>query len=144
MAPTIFITGISGYIGGQFLHDVSKKHPEYQIQGLVRTEEQQKKIASKYPSIQTVIGDLDSADVLNSEAAKADVILRTHPSHPVQNSHTDSLYRTSRRRPQPRRPLPPLRDPEDRNVYSALRRSLSFGFQQRTRAAHHQEMVRCR
>ena len=128
MTSTIFITGISGYIGGQFLHDVSKKHPEYQIRGLVRTEEQQKKIASKYPSVQTIIGDLDTAAILKAEATKADVILRTHPSKPVQDSHTDRLHRTGRRRPQPRRPLPPLRDPKDRNVYSALGRSLNLGF----------------
>jgi uncharacterized protein YbjT (DUF2867 family) len=83
MAPTIFITGITGYIGGQVLHDLTKKHPEYQIRGLVRTEEQQKKIAPKYPSVKTVIGDLDSADVLKAESAKADVVLRAHPSCPI-------------------------------------------------------------
>jgi uncharacterized protein YbjT (DUF2867 family) len=78
MAPTIFITGISGYIGGQVLHDITEKHPQYQIRGLVRTKEQQKKIASKYPAVETVIGDLDSAEVLKAEAAKADVILRKY------------------------------------------------------------------
>lgn len=76
------MTGISGYIGSQVLHDISKKHPEYQLRGLVRTEEQRKKIATKYPSVKTVIGDLDSVDVLKIEAAQADVVLRIHHFFP--------------------------------------------------------------
>ncbi|KAH8757417.1 hypothetical protein BGZ57DRAFT_996646 [Hyaloscypha finlandica] len=75
-APIIFITGISGYIGGQVLHDITKKHPEYQVRGLVRTKEQQQQIASKYPLVKTVIGDLDSAEVLKAEAAQVDVVLQ--------------------------------------------------------------------
>jgi hypothetical protein len=77
MVHIIFITGISGYIGGQVLHDITKKHPEYQVRGLVRTKEQQQQIASKYPFVKTVIGDLDSAEVLKAEAAQVDVVLRT-------------------------------------------------------------------
>jgi uncharacterized protein YbjT (DUF2867 family) len=80
MAPTIFITGISGYIGGQVLQDITSKHSEYQIRGLVRNEEQQQTIATKYPSVQIVIGDLDSADILIKEAAQADVVLRKYQS----------------------------------------------------------------
>ncbi|KAH8655997.1 hypothetical protein BGZ60DRAFT_459059 [Tricladium varicosporioides] len=76
MAPRIFILGISGYIGGQVLHDITKKHPEYQIRGLVRTDEQRKKIAAKYPSVQIIIGDLDSVDVLKGEAVQADIVLQ--------------------------------------------------------------------
>ncbi len=143
MTPTIFITGISGYIGGQLLHDVFKKHPEYQIRGLVRTEDQQKQIALKYPSVQISIGDLDSAAILKAEAAKADVVLCTYRSKPVQNAHTDSQHRTGRRRPQPRRLPPPPQDPRDRNVYPGLGRSLNLRFQPRTRATHYEEMVRC-
>jgi uncharacterized protein YbjT (DUF2867 family) len=79
MAPKIFVTGISGYIGGQVLHDITRKHPEYQIRGLVRTKKQQQNIASKYPFITIVIGDLDSADILKVESAQADVVLRTPP-----------------------------------------------------------------
>ena len=81
MAPTIFITGVSGYIGGQVLHDITEKHPEYQIRSLVRTDEQKQKIAAKYPSIQLAIGDLDSVEILKEEAAQADVVLRKYPYH---------------------------------------------------------------
>ena len=79
MAPKLFVTGVSGYIGGQFLHDVTKKHPEYQIRALVRNAEQQVKVAAEFSSVQIVVGDLDSAKTLKEEAAKADVVLRTLP-----------------------------------------------------------------
>ncbi|KAN0094037.1 NAD(P)-binding protein [Hyaloscypha variabilis] len=76
MAPTIFITGVSGYIGGQLLHDITKAHPEYQIRALVRTTPQLQKIATAYPSIHLVLGDLDSAEILKAEAARADVVFQ--------------------------------------------------------------------
>ncbi|KAF4626324.1 hypothetical protein G7Y89_g11834 [Cudoniella acicularis] len=76
MAPRIFITGVSGYIGGQVLHDITAKHPGYQIRGLVRNEKQQEEITSKYPSVQTVVGTLDSTDILVEEAAQAAVVLQ--------------------------------------------------------------------
>jgi nucleoside-diphosphate-sugar epimerase len=89
MAPRIFVTGISGYIGGQLLHDITKKHPEYHVRGLVRTAEQQEKVFSKYPSVGTVIGDLDSAEILKVEAAQADVILRTYCLPPFPQQEQD-------------------------------------------------------
>jgi nucleoside-diphosphate-sugar epimerase len=77
MPPHIFITGISGYIGGQLLEDISSKHPDYQITGLVRNEDQGQKITAKYPTVRTVYGDLDSNDILVEESKKADVVLQT-------------------------------------------------------------------
>lgn len=90
MAPIIFITSISGFIGGQVLHDITKKHPQYQVRGLIRTKEQQQQIASKYPFIKTVIGDLDSAEVLKAEVAQVDVVLRTSafPRAPGMKANT--------------------------------------------------------
>ena len=76
MAPHIFITGISGYIGAQLLESLSSKHSEYQITGLVRNEDQGQKIAARYPSVQTVYGDLDSTYLLVEEAKKADVVIQ--------------------------------------------------------------------
>jgi nucleoside-diphosphate-sugar epimerase len=49
MAPKIFITGSSGYIGGQVFHDITEKQPEYQIRGLVRTEEQHQRSPQDTP-----------------------------------------------------------------------------------------------
>jgi nucleoside-diphosphate-sugar epimerase len=93
MGPRIFITGAtgqlillftiihlifcrySGYIGGHQLAPLQKMHPEYHLVALVRDESQAKVIKTAYPTIETVIGDLDSDQVLQAEAAKADVVL---------------------------------------------------------------------
>jgi uncharacterized protein YbjT (DUF2867 family) len=76
MSPTIFVTGVSGYIGGHIVAIMVKQHPEWQIVTLVRTEEQANIVKKTWPSVQTVIGDLDSHDVLVEQGAKADVVLR--------------------------------------------------------------------
>ena len=76
MAPQIFITGVSGYVGGQFVHNIIAKHPEYQITGLVRTKEQGEKITSKYPSVHIAIGNLDSSEVIVEQSKQADLVLR--------------------------------------------------------------------
>ncbi|KAL2063563.1 hypothetical protein VTL71DRAFT_5368 [Oculimacula yallundae] len=77
MAPKIFITGISGYIGGQTLSSIIAKHPEYTITGLVRTEEKRQQILAKHPSVEIIIGDLDSNGILVEQSAKADVVINT-------------------------------------------------------------------
>jgi hypothetical protein len=124
MAPRIFMTGISGYIGGQVLYDITKRYPEYLIRGLVRTNEQQKKIIEKYPSVQTVIGDLDSADLLKAEAAQADIVLRKPQYRHYQTPRTaDKNSRISRCRPHARYHLHPLIAPENLNLYPTLWRS---------------------
>lgn len=76
MAPTIFITGVTGYIGGEVAVVLADKHPEYNLVFLVRNEEQAKKIKARFPSSETVIGDLDSHDVLVEQGKLADVVLR--------------------------------------------------------------------
>ncbi|KAH7319125.1 hypothetical protein BKA65DRAFT_437816 [Rhexocercosporidium sp. MPI-PUGE-AT-0058] len=77
MAPHIFITGITGYIGGQTLASIISKHPEYTITGLVRKEEQKQQILVKHPSIEIVIGDLDSNEILIEQSKKADIVVNT-------------------------------------------------------------------
>lgn len=79
MATTqrIFITGVSGYIGGHTVSRILEAHPEWNIGVLVRNSDQQKKILARWPSIETVIGSLDDRDLLIEEGSKADVVLRT-------------------------------------------------------------------
>lgn len=76
MSPRVFLTGISGYIAGQFVTDLSRKYPDIQIVGLVRSDEQAAKIKAKLPSIITVHGDISSHDILFEEAKKADVVIQ--------------------------------------------------------------------
>ncbi|KFX86130.1 hypothetical protein O988_09752, partial [Pseudogymnoascus sp. VKM F-3808] len=76
MSPTIFVTGVSGYIGGQVVSDLIKKHPEYQIIALVRTEKQAEIIRATWPAVETVLGDLDNHDLLVEQGKRADVVLQ--------------------------------------------------------------------
>jgi nucleoside-diphosphate-sugar epimerase len=78
MSPRIFITGVSGFIGGHFLNNLASTHPDYDIVGLVRTEDQAKIVAEKLPSVKIVIGDLDHTSLLIEESKKADVVIRTY------------------------------------------------------------------
>jgi uncharacterized protein YbjT (DUF2867 family) len=78
MSPIIFITGVSGYIGGEVVDVFAKKHPEWQLVALVRNVEQGKAIESKYPAVKTVIGTLDDHDLLVEQGISADVVLRKH------------------------------------------------------------------
>ena len=76
MAPSsVFITGVTGYIGGDYLAALMEKHPDYDVTALVRTTDKGAQVASVYPTVKLVYGDLDSADVLEEQASKADIVL---------------------------------------------------------------------
>ncbi|RDW75541.1 NAD(P)-binding Rossmann-fold containing protein [Coleophoma cylindrospora] len=77
MSPqVIFITGASGYIGGEVVDVMSKKHPEWTLITLVRDAEQAKLVKGKYPAVETVIGTLDDHNLLVEEGKRADVVLQ--------------------------------------------------------------------
>ncbi|KAL7620436.1 hypothetical protein AAE478_009431 [Parahypoxylon ruwenzoriense] len=86
MAPKIFITGATGYIGGEALYSLSKAHPEYEYTLLVRNEERGKPVAASYPNARLVYGTLDNAEVIEKEAAAADVVVHTAESADDQPS----------------------------------------------------------
>ncbi|KAL8922109.1 MAG: hypothetical protein Q9172_003714 [Xanthocarpia lactea] len=75
MAPRIFITGATGYIGGDALFQLTRSTKQYDVAALVRNSEKGAQVASQYPAIRLVYGDLDSAEVLEEEARKADIVL---------------------------------------------------------------------
>lgn len=83
MSPQIFITGASGYVGGQTAATLIAAHPEYDVTALVRNQEQAAKLKTVWPKITTRIGTLDDDSILQEEAAKADVVLREQ--NPPQN-----------------------------------------------------------
>lgn len=58
MSPSIFVTGISGYIGGHVVEVMAKKHPEWNIVALVRNQQQSDTVKKMLPKVETVIGDL--------------------------------------------------------------------------------------
>lgn len=74
-------TGATGYIGGDALYELMKRHADdYQVAALVRNSDKGAQIASQYPNIRLVYGDLDSAETLQEEARKADIVLRILPA----------------------------------------------------------------
>ncbi|KAH0847007.1 nucleoside-diphosphate-sugar epimerase [Fonsecaea pedrosoi] len=77
MAVKVFITGVTGYIGGDALYALSKKHPEWEYCALIRTQEKANRVQQQYPKLRIVLGDLDDSAVLREESAKADIVLHT-------------------------------------------------------------------
>ncbi|KAL8792484.1 MAG: hypothetical protein Q9195_004940 [Heterodermia aff. obscurata] len=75
MAPKVFLTGATGYIGGDALVHLVENHPEYEITTLVRNSEKGAQVASQYARVRLVYGDLDSEQTLEEEAKKADIVL---------------------------------------------------------------------
>ncbi|SCV33508.1 related to nucleoside-diphosphate-sugar epimerase [Fusarium fujikuroi] len=72
---SIFLTGASGYVGGQLLHELAQAHPEYTIATLVRDASAAETIAKAYPRVRTVVGDLDDSALVEQEASQALVVL---------------------------------------------------------------------
>lgn len=71
---------ITGYIGGDALYHITQAHPEYEFTALVRNADKGAKVAQQYSKVKLVYGDLDSVDLIQEEAKKADVVLSTlHP-----------------------------------------------------------------
>ncbi|KAL8716922.1 MAG: hypothetical protein Q9225_005786 [Loekoesia sp. 1 TL-2023] len=76
MAPKVFVTGVTGYIGGDAFYELMRRHArDYQVAALVRNSDKGAQVASQYPNVRLVYGDLDSTDVLQQEAKEADIVL---------------------------------------------------------------------
>ncbi|KAJ5124939.1 uncharacterized protein N7515_008764 [Penicillium bovifimosum] len=76
----LFLTGVTGYIGGDALATLVAKHPEFSYTALVRSTEKAEKVKAQYPSIRTVIGGLDDSALIEKESAAADIVLHTADS----------------------------------------------------------------
>ncbi|SCO04396.1 related to nucleoside-diphosphate-sugar epimerase [Fusarium fujikuroi] len=93
----IFLTGATGYIGGDVLHTLLKSHPEYKVRALVRDASKGAAITKSYSQVQLVTGGLDDTDVIAQEAQEADVVL-----HLAATGHLKSvqaIYETLSKRP---------------------------------------------
>ncbi|RGP76564.1 hypothetical protein FLONG3_5226 [Fusarium longipes] len=83
---SIFLTGASGYVGGQLLHELSQSHPDYTVATLVRDSHAAETISQKYPKVRTVVGDLDDSELVEREAERANIVLNV-----ASNKHISSL-----------------------------------------------------
>ncbi len=78
-APRIFVTGVSGFLGGHTVSRIVEKHPDWHLVVLVRNEATKSIVLARWPQLEAVIGDLDNKELLIAEGAKADVVLRMPP-----------------------------------------------------------------
>ncbi|CAH0055155.1 unnamed protein product [Clonostachys solani] len=84
---SVFITGASGFIGGQVLKAIIDHPRQYgTIRALVRDPDAAKLIEEAFPQVQTVIGDLGNVSLVEKEAEKATVVLNV-----ASNKHIDSV-----------------------------------------------------
>lgn len=58
------------------MYVIKRAHPEWQITALVRNSSKGAKVASQYPDVRLVYGDLDSVDLISQEAKDADIVYR--------------------------------------------------------------------
>lgn len=86
-APIIFSTGVSGYIGGQVAKAINQNYPNWHQVVLVRSEAQASIIKATWPDVETVIGDLDSHEILVEQGKRADVVLRKYLTLLYQLNH---------------------------------------------------------
>ncbi|KAJ5205302.1 NAD-dependent epimerase/dehydratase [Penicillium cf. griseofulvum] len=82
----IFLTGATGYIGGEVLHALQYAHPDYEIAALIRDNEKASKILAAFPKVRVVLADLDNTEIIEKESSKADIVI-----HTASNKHLESV-----------------------------------------------------
>ncbi|VUC26965.1 unnamed protein product [Clonostachys rosea] len=88
--PRVCITGATGYIGGDFLHLVSRKHPGWEITCLLRNSTHGELI-SQYPRVRIVSCDLDNSSLIEEEVSKSDIVF-----HFADNDHEPAAHAISK------------------------------------------------
>ncbi|KAM0286896.1 hypothetical protein ACHAO9_008021 [Fusarium lateritium] len=87
MAPkNVFITGTTGFIGGDALYALNKTQPSWNYTILVRSEDKGKAVQKHYPDVKLAIGSLDDSEVIKKAASEADIVIHTAESSDHQGS----------------------------------------------------------
>jgi hypothetical protein len=68
--------GATGFIGGDLLASLQEQYPEYEITCLVRTQDKADTIRAVYPDVKVVLGDNESAEIVERETMNADIVFR--------------------------------------------------------------------
>ncbi|KAF2404392.1 putative nucleoside-diphosphate-sugar epimerase [Trichodelitschia bisporula] len=89
--PKLFVTGATGYIGGDALFAILEAHPKYEITCLVRNSTKGAAVAKQHPTVRLVYGDLDSTNLLATEAAAAEIVC--HFAHADHEPSVEALVR---------------------------------------------------
>ncbi|KAL0261137.1 hypothetical protein SLS55_004833 [Diplodia seriata] len=86
MAPKIFLTGATGYIGGSVFHTLYTAHPDWSYTVLLRTVPPT--FSDLYPAANIIRGDYDSLDAPSTAAAISDADVVVHTGN---SDHAPSL-----------------------------------------------------
>ncbi|CAG2010430.1 unnamed protein product [Fusarium graminearum] len=79
-SKNVFITGTTGFIGGDAFYALTKAQPSWKYTILVRSEEKGKDVQKQYPDVKLAIGSLDDSDVIKKAASEADIVIHTADS----------------------------------------------------------------
>ena len=72
----IFLTGATGYLGGQALCCLKQSSTKgIEIKCLVRDTAKAQKVNDAYPDVNTVQGNLDDSEITGRESKDADIVL---------------------------------------------------------------------
>lgn len=95
----LFITGATGYIGGDILYAIVNAYPDLEITALVRNSDKGAKVASQYAKVRLVYGTLDDIELLTKEAAATDIVVHTADCDHLASAHAliAGLQRSGRR-----------------------------------------------
>ncbi|KAL2847619.1 hypothetical protein BJX68DRAFT_268015 [Aspergillus pseudodeflectus] len=78
-APKIFLTGASGYVGGDVLHALLDAHPDWEssITVLLRNRSYESVFRTRYPSLNLFFATYDESDTsaIEAEVAKNEIVL---------------------------------------------------------------------
>lgn len=77
---------MTGYIGGDTLYHLHTEHSDrLHCAVLVRTQEKADKVKQAYPNVEIILGSLDDSELLEEQAAKADIVIRTSTLNPLNS-----------------------------------------------------------
>ncbi|KAJ5699413.1 hypothetical protein N7536_002426 [Penicillium majusculum] len=82
----IFLTGATGYIGGEVLHALQHAHPDYEVAALIRDSEKAGKVLAAFPRVRVVLAGLEDVEIIEKESRKADIVI-----HTASNKHLESV-----------------------------------------------------
>ncbi|KAG9763612.1 hypothetical protein KCU73_g1343, partial [Aureobasidium melanogenum] len=88
MTQRVFITGATGYIGGEILHEILATFDSLSVTALVRDAERAKAIADRHPQVTLIEGDLDSCQLIEDQVSQADIVI----SYAANNKHVPAVH----------------------------------------------------
>ncbi|KAF2167142.1 hypothetical protein M409DRAFT_22573 [Zasmidium cellare ATCC 36951] len=95
----IFLTGATGYVGGEALYNLYHSGDSHDIAVLNRHAESDKSILEAFPKVRVVQGDLDDTELIENESKAADIVFHLASTKHLPSSQAISKGLSSRDKP---------------------------------------------